>query len=98
VLVFVCDMLVFIHDLYDLLSMYYNIYFHYVLTFLHISLPLCVFVVFSCYLSFSFAVIIYSVGVDDVVGLEASLEDEESSIMLVEGFRELSCSKWLACV
>jgi len=38
------------------------------------------------------------VGVDDVVGLEASLEDEESSIMLVEGFRELSCSKWLACV
>jgi len=37
----------------------------------------------------SFATITYSVGANDVTGLEAFLEDEEPSIRLVKGFWEL---------
>jgi len=36
----------------------------------------------------SFAIITYSVGADEVAGLEAHLEHEKLSVRLVEGFWE----------
>jgi len=56
---------------------------------------MCVFCVFSCYLSLSFAMITYSVGVDEVAGLEVPLEDEEVSVKVIEDLGAFSSGQFV---
>jgi len=59
------------------------------ISFVQLPYPIYLFSWFSCVVFSSFAMITYLVEADKVAGLKAPLEDEELSVKVVEGLKEL---------